>query len=208
MAEMGLTGTGAVEALIWAAAPSYLLGAVPVGLLIGRAFGLGDVRKIGSGNIGATNVLRTGNKKAAALTFGLDVVKGAAPALIAGAWLGPWGAGVAGFAAFLGHCFSPFLNFRGGKGVATGLGALLAWRWEIALLALALFALIVWRTRYVSLGSLAASAVAVIGFAALGLWPLTLFAALMAAVSAWAHRENIGRLLRGEESKIGLGSGN
>ena len=200
MADAGLT-----EALLWAAAPSYLLGAIPVGLLVGRAFGLGDVRQIGSGNIGATNVLRTGNKKAAALTFGLDVLKGAAPALIAAAYLGPWGAGVAGLAAFLGHCFSPFLNFRGGKGVATGLGALLAWRWEIALLALALFALIVWRTRYVSLGSLAASATAVIGFAALGMGPLTLFAAAMAAVSAWAHRENIGRLMRGEESKVSLG---
>lgn len=195
-----------LEALVWAGPASFLLGALPVGLIVARAFGLGDVRKIGSGNIGATNVLRTGNKKAAGLTFALDVAKGAAPALLGGYFFGPWGAGIAGLAAFLGHCYSPFLGFKGGKGVATGLGALLAWRWDIALAALAVFILIVWRTRYVSLGSITAGVVATLGFALFGLAELTLFAAAMAAVSAWRHRENIGRLLRGEENKISLGN--
>ncbi|MEM9724575.1 MAG: glycerol-3-phosphate 1-O-acyltransferase PlsY [Pseudomonadota bacterium] len=196
------------SALLWVAAPSFLLGSIPVGLLVGRAFGVGDVRNVGSGNIGATNVLRAGGKAAGAATLALDVAKGAIPALLAGAWLGPVGAGVAGLAAFLGHCYSPFLKFDGGKGVASGLGALLAWRPEIALLSVLLFAAVVWRTRYVSLASLAASFLAVGVYVLMGSWNrdvaiLAPFVLAMALVSAWRHRANIGRLLRGEESKIG-----
>lgn len=185
---------------------AYLLGAIPVGLLVARAFGLGDVRKIGSGNIGATNVLRAGSKKAAAATLILDVLKGAAPALLAGAWLGPLGAAIGGFFAFLGHCYSPFLRFQGGKGVATGLGAILAWRWEVGLAALALWILLTALTRYVSLGSVAAAFFAVILLGAVGEWEAAVFAMLMALISLWRHRENMGRLLRGEENKISLGA--
>ena len=107
----------------------YLLGSIPFGLLLTKMAGLGDLRSIGSGNIGATNVLRTGNKLAAFLTLVLDAAKGGIAVLIARALLGPDAAQVAGFAAFLGHCYPVFLGFRGGKGVATFLGTLLALAW-------------------------------------------------------------------------------
>lgn len=191
--------------LLAAGAAGFLLGMIPFGVLVARLFGLGDLRRIGSGNVGATNVLRTGNKTAAAVTLLLDAAKGAGPALIAFGWLGPLGAGFAGLGAFLGHCFSPLLKFKGGKGVATGLGALLAWRWELALLSVVIWALVAGATRYVSAASLAAAATAVVTFAWVEEWDYAYFVMVMALVIAVRHRDNIGRLSRGEESKIGAG---
>ncbi|MEL6978416.1 MAG: glycerol-3-phosphate 1-O-acyltransferase PlsY [Pseudomonadota bacterium] len=196
-----------IAALIGAAGASFLLGAAPMGLFVARAFGAGDVRKIGSGNIGATNVMRAGGKAAGAATLLLDAAKGFVPALLAGAAFGPWGAAAAGLAAFLGHCYSPFLGFKGGKGVATGLGALLAWSWPAALLCALLFIAIVAASRMVSPASLAAAAAAPALLALLGAAPAALAALLMAAITFWRHRENIGRLMRGEENRVSFGRG-
>lgn len=180
----------------------YLLGSIPFGLILTRIGGAGDLRAIGSGNIGATNVLRTGRKGLAAATLLLDGAKGAAAVLIAEAiqpGLGP----MAGLLAFFGHCYPVWLKFKGGKGVATMLGIALALSWPVGLIyagvwlaALALF-------RYSSLGGMAAAASAPI--AALGFGQLQ-FAVLFTALALmvlWKHRANIGRLQRGEEPKVG-----
>lgn len=180
----------------------YLLGSIPFGLLITRIAGMGDVRKIGSGNIGATNVLRTGNKKLAALTLLLDMLKGTVAVLVAGIW-GPGLAILAGFAAFIGHLFPIWLGFKGGKGVATYLGVLIGLAWPAALVFAIVWLAVAWVSKYSSLAALVA-AVAV---------PLYLFWSGPAAV-AWLftlmsiivfakHYANIGRLLDGNESKIG-----
>ena len=129
--------TSSPLALIVTAVLAYLVGSIPFGLLLARAMGLGNLRKIGSGNIGATNVLRTGNKKAAALTLLLDAVKGAVPVLLARILLGEDAAQVAGLAAFLGHLFPVWIGFRGGKGVATFLGVVLALAWPVGVAACA-----------------------------------------------------------------------
>lgn len=186
-----------------AALMGYLLGSIPFGLLIARMAGQGDVRKIGSGNIGATNVLRTGRKDLAALTLLGDAGKGFAAAFAGGLLLGPSGMAIAGAAAFLGHLFPVWLRFKGGKGVATYLGVLLA----VNALAGLAFALI-WiatavATRYSSLSALVAS----------GATPIVLFAleervgALaflgLTALLAFMHRANVKRLLSGDESRIG-----
>ena len=134
----------------------YLLGSIPFGLLITRAAGLGDVRKIGSGNIGATNVLRTGNKGLAALTLLLDALKGTAAVLVAG-YFGADYAVYAGFAAFLGHIFPAWLDFKGGKGVATYLGVLAGLYWPAALVFAAVWLAVAYLTRYSSLAALTAS---------------------------------------------------
>src|SRR5882724_8377437 len=131
----------------------YLLGSIPFGLLVTRAAGLGDVRKIGSGNIGATNVLRTGNKGLAALTLVLDALKGAVAVLIAG-WFEPGLALYAGLAAFLGHLFPVWLNFKGGKGVATYLGVLAGLYWPAALAFGAVWLGVAFLTRFSSLAAL------------------------------------------------------
>src|SRR5918995_6546945 len=143
---------GIVLALVF----GYLLGSIPFGLLITRAAGLGDVRNIGSGNIGATNVLRTGNKGLAALTLVLDALKGTAAVLIAGIY-GPELALVAGFGAFLGHLFPVWLGFKGGKGVATYLGVLAGLAWNVALVFAVLWLAVAFIMRYSSLAALVAS---------------------------------------------------
>ena len=135
---------------------AYLLGSVPFGIVVSRLFGLGDLRQIGSGNIGATNVLRTGNKLAAFLTLVLDAGKGAIAVLIARALVGEDATMVAGFAAFLGHCFSCFVSFRGGKGVATFLGTLLALAWPLGLAACATWLAVAVVLRLSSLAALVA----------------------------------------------------
>ena len=181
---------------------AYLLGSIPFGVLITRAMGLGDVRKIGSGNIGATNVLRTGNRKLAALTLLADALKGTIPVLAAAQWNQDFGL-VAGFGAFLGHLYPVWLRFKGGKGVATYLGVLLGVSWQ----GLAAFA-VTWLTmaflfRYSSLAALTAALVVPVVLWLLGQnGPAALFV-VMSAIVYFKHRQNISRLLSGTESKIG-----
>ncbi len=184
---------------------AYLLGSIPFGVLITRALGLGDLRGIGSGNIGATNVLRTGNKGAAAATLVLDALKGAAAVLIARAFAGETAALLAGFAAFLGHLFPVWLGFRGGKGVATFLGVLLALAWPVGLIACATWALTAAASRISSLAALVAAVTAPIWLALLGP-PGSVWVGLgMAALVALRHRANIARLRAGTEPRIGAG---
>jgi len=183
----------------------YLLGSIPFGLILTRFAGLGDIRRIGSGNIGATNVLRTGNKALAAATLILDGGKGAVAVLVAQRLYGPDAAIVAGAGAFLGHLFPVWLKFHGGKGVATTLGIFLAIAWPVGLIACAVWLLVALLFRYSSLAALIAVAVAPIAA-----WFLanhqTAALALFLAVVVWQrHHENIGRLLKGRESRINLG---
>ena len=187
-----------------AAVGGYLLGSIPFGLLLTRAAGLGDIRQIGSGNIGATNVLRTGNKGLAAATLLLDGAKGAAAVLIAGRW-GPDMMIMAGGGAMVGHLFPLWLRFRGGKGVATALGVLLALAWPIGLMACAVWLAAAFLFRYSSLAALLALAAAPIAA-----WFLSnrqkAEMALFRALLVWLrHHANIRRLLRGEEPRIGKG---
>lgn len=188
-----------------AAGLGYLLGSVPFGVLLTRALGLGDLRSIGSGNIGATNVLRTGNKGAALATLLLDGGKGAAAVLLA-RWLGGEGAAlVAGGAAFLGHLYPVWLGFRGGKGVATFLGTVIALAWPLGLGLCAIWLLTAALSRISSLSALVAAAsapVLALATGQLGLAAVTLF---MAALIFLRHHENIARLRAGTEPRIGGG---
>lgn len=190
-------------ALLLAAVLGYLLGSIPFGIVITRAFGLGDLREIGSGNIGATNVLRTGNKTAALLTLLLDSGKGAAAVLIARAIAPEDAVQLAGFAAFLGHCFPVWLGFRGGKGVATYLGTLLALFWPVGLACCATWAVVAAVTRYSSLSALIAAAVSAGWAVLLGQTDIALLCILLALLIFIRHRANIERLMTGEEPKIG-----
>jgi len=182
----------------------YLLGAVPFGIVIARLFGLGDLRQIGSGNIGATNVLRTGNKFAALLTLLLDSGKGAiAVGVTYALTTEPHAMLAAGFWAVMGHNFPIWLKFKGGKGVATTLGVLLATAWPVGLAAIATWLATAAIFRYSSLAALIALAAAP-AFAWYLATPQHAILAALLAVLAWArHHENIRRLLKGEESKIG-----
>lgn len=181
----------------------YLFGSIPFGLILTRMAGLGDVRKIGSGNIGATNVLRTGNKKLAAATLLLDALKGTAAVLVANALWGYEASLVAGFFAFLGHLFPVWLGFKGGKGVATYIGILLG----AAPLMMLAFALIwlatAFITRYSSLSALLAMLVIPVALWIFGPEKTALLVTLLSVISWWKHRENIARLLAGTESRIG-----
>jgi glycerol-3-phosphate acyltransferase PlsY len=181
----------------------YLLGSIPFGLLLTRAAGLGDVRKIGSGNIGATNVLRTGNKSLAAATLLLDALKGTAAVLIARYYGAEYGL-VAGFGAFLGHLFPVWLGFRGGKGVATYIGVLTAVAWPIALIFAAIWIATAMITRYSSLSAILASVIAPIATWFLqGSGDRAILLALMTLLLLFKHRTNISRLMSGSESRIG-----
>ena len=180
----------------------YACGAIPFGLILTRAAGLGDVRAIGSGNIGATNVLRTGNKKIAFATLLCDALKGTVPVLIAGIW-GEEAALAAGLGAFLGHLFPVWLGFKGGKGVATFIGVLLALS-PLALLAFAAIWLgLAFAFKYSSLGALAASAATPLVLLALGQPRVALLFLVLAALLWWKHATNIRRLLDGTEGRIG-----
>ncbi|MDJ0513804.1 MAG: glycerol-3-phosphate 1-O-acyltransferase PlsY [Methyloceanibacter sp.] len=181
----------------------YLLGSIPFGLVLTRLAGLGDVRSIGSGNIGATNVLRTGNKGLAALTLVLDLLKGTAAVVVGGVIASHYGAMAGGLGAFLGHLFPAWLSFRGGKGVATYIGVALGLYWPAAIGFCLVWLLVAVITRYSSLSALSASAATVIGLALMGQWPLVIFFGLMTALLYFRHKENIARLRRGEESRIG-----
>lgn len=181
----------------------YLLGSIPFGLIITKIAGFGDVRRIGSGNIGATNVLRTGNKKLAALTLLADALKGTAAVLIAGTW-GPGFGLLAGLAAFLGHLFPVWLGFRGGKGVATYLGVLIALAWKAALVFAIVWIGIAWLTRYSSLAALLAVVAVVLSlFFVFGPSDVAWLFALMSFIVFAKHHANIRRLLDGNESRIG-----
>lgn len=182
---------------------AYLLGSIPFGVLVTRAMGLGDVRRIGSGNIGATNVLRTGNKGAALATLLLDAGKGAVAVLIARVLAGEDAAQLAALASFLGHLFPVWLGFKGGKGVATFLGTLLALAWPVGLACcatwLAGFALL----RISSAAALIATASAAIWLAILGPRAMIVLALVLAALVWFRHSANIRRLLAGTEPRVG-----
>jgi glycerol-3-phosphate acyltransferase PlsY len=189
----------------------YLLGSIPFGVIATRLAGLGDIRKVGSGNIGATNVLRTGRKDLAAITLIGDGGKGAVAvglaALLAGAYApaaGPLACALAGAAAFLGHLFPVWLKFKGGKGVATFLGVLLAAAWPVGVLACATWVVVAKILKISSLSALIAAALAPVYALMLGLpAPTVILAVLLAVLIFIRHHENIRRLLAGTEPRIG-----
>lgn len=180
----------------------YLIGSIPFGLLLTKAAGLGDIRKVGSGNIGATNVLRTGRKGLAAATLILDGLKGAVAVLLARYFLGDQDL-VVGTAAVLGHLFPVWLGFRGGKGVATGLGVLLAASWPVGLACCALWLVAAKLLKMSSAAALTAFAAAPLFALALSSTDHVLMALLIAILVFWRHEENIRRLLAGTEPRIG-----
>ena len=188
----------------------YLLGSIPFGVILTRAAGAGDVRNIGSGNIGATNVLRTGRKDLAIATLILDVGKGAVALLIARYLFGEVAGAIAGGAAFMGHLFPVWLGFKGGKGVATFFGLILAACWPLGLMAAATWLITAFALRYSSLAALVAAAAtpfyALLPLAMLGLpapAPILILAVFTAVLIYIRHHENIARLLKGAEPKIG-----
>lgn len=181
----------------------YLLGSIPFGLLLTRGAGAPDVRSIGSGNIGATNVLRTGRKDLAAATLLLDALKGTIAVLI-GRWLAPEDGGlIAGFAAFIGHILPVWLNFRGGKGVATFLGVLFGLNWPTGLIFCMAWLGVAAIWRYSSLSALVASLVAPVALFGFGKGGAALVVGVMTAILWRKHSENIARLVAGAESRIG-----
>jgi len=190
----------ASDALAFALA--YLLGSIPFGLLLTRGAGAGDIRSIGSGNIGATNVLRTGRKDLAAATLLLDALKGAL-AVVLGGWLAPGAAMAAALGAYFGHIAPVRLRFRGGKGVAVFLGALLALHWPTGLIVCAVWLAAAYLWRFSSLSALLASASAPFVLWGFGHGEQALVIATMAALLWWKHSENIARLISGTESRIG-----
>lgn len=181
----------------------YLSGSVPFGLILTRMAGLGDVRAIGSGNIGATNVLRTGNKGLAAVTLLLDALKGTVPAALAYHFLGVEAGAIAGFAAFLGHIFPVWLGFTGGKGVATYIGVLFGLDWRMGLLFLAVWIATAAITRYSSLSALVATLVIPVVEFLVGDARIAALLVVMTAIAWIKHSANISRLLAGSESRIG-----
>jgi glycerol-3-phosphate acyltransferase PlsY len=181
----------------------YLCGSIPFGVILTRAAGTQDLRSIGSGSIGATNVLRTGRKGLAAGTVLGDALKGTVAVIVAGYFAGPDGAMAAGLGAFLGHLFPVWLKFRGGKGVATYIGILLGLLWPAALLFCAVWLVVAVATRYSSLAALVASVAAPIFLWWLGHLALAALFAVITLLVFYAHRENIKRLLAGREGKIG-----
>jgi acyl phosphate:glycerol-3-phosphate acyltransferase len=195
---LGLFSAGSLLAIGLA----YLLGSIPFGLILTRLAGTQDLRSIGSGNIGATNVLRTGRKDLAVATLLLDGLKGTL-AVVVGLHFDESLGLAAALGAFLGHLYPVWLGFKGGKGVATFLGCLFGFAWPVALIACAVWLAIAWATRYSSTGALGASLAAPIAFAALGQPPAATLFLLLAALLWWRHRENIARLRAGTEGKIG-----
>jgi glycerol-3-phosphate acyltransferase PlsY len=186
-----------------AAALGYLLGSIPFGLVFTKLAGTQDIRSIGSGSIGATNVLRTGRWGLAAATLLTDALEGALPVLLVGWWLGHDAGLVAGAAAFFGHLFPVWLGFKGGKGIATGLGILLAVSWKAALIVAVIWLALAVATRYSSLASLVASTAAPVILWFIGTPAEALLFLVLAIATFVMHRGNIARLLAGTESKIG-----
>jgi acyl phosphate:glycerol-3-phosphate acyltransferase len=192
--------------IVLAAAAAYLVGAVPVGYLVARLFGVADIRRQGSGNIGATNVLRTAGRLPGLVTLAGDIAKGWLAVTLAGTIGGhaPGALAAGAVAAVIGNCWSVFLGFRGGKGVATGLGALLRLTPLATLAALPVFLAVVVTTRFVSLGSLLGAACVPFGAWALGApGPAVAGAAVVAIIVVLRHHENIARLRAGTERRLG-----
>ena len=181
----------------------YLLGSIPFGLVITRVFGLGDLRQIGSGNIGTTNVLRTGSKTAAAATLILDSAKGGIAVLVARVLFGEDAAQLAGLSAFLGHLFPIWLGFKGGKGVATFLGTLLALAWPVGIAACFTWLVVALVGRISSLSAIVAAIATPIWAVFLGAPTIVAVALVMVALILFRHRENIARIAAGTEPKIG-----
>nr|WP_278434242.1 glycerol-3-phosphate 1-O-acyltransferase PlsY [Brucella anthropi] len=198
MAEPGFLSLTLIGALVF----GYFVGSIPFGLILTRLAGLGDVRSIGSGNIGATNVLRTGNKKLAAATLIFDMLKGTVAVLVASRY-GPDAAIGAGFGAFIGHLFPVWIGFKGGKGVATYLGVLIGLAWPGALVFAAVWIVTALLTRYSSLAALIASIVVPIALYSRGYPAIAVLFAIMTVIVIFKHKANITRLLNGTESKIG-----
>ena len=188
--------------LLWALL-GYLIGSVPFGIILTRAMNLGDLRQIGSGNIGATNVLRTGNKTAAALTLLLDGGKGAVAVLLGRYIAGEDAAQIAALAALVGHCFPIWLGFNGGKGVATFLGIMLALAWPIGICALATWAFVAAIMRYSSLAALMAAGLSPLWAFVTGRGDVLLLTLILGILIYIRHAANISRLRAGTEPKIG-----
>jgi glycerol-3-phosphate acyltransferase PlsY len=187
-----------------ALAAGYLLGSIPFGLLVTRLAGTGDIRQIGSGSIGATNVLRTGRKSLAAATLLLDAGKGAAVVFLGWHLVGPNAGYAAGVLAVVGHMFPVWLGFKGGKGVATGVGVLLAANWALALICGAIWLICAFTIRISSASALAASAAAPVAAAVLQVpFPLLIATTIVAALIWQRHKDNIARLAAGTEPRIG-----
>ncbi len=199
---MPLIDSTTTQLILWAAM-GYLLGSIPFGLILAKVMGLGNLRQIGSGNIGATNVLRTGNKAAAALTLLFDAGKGAAAVLLARAFAGEDAVQVAALMAFLGHCFPVWLGFKGGKGVATFLGLWLAldWRVGVACCLTWLVAAAIWRIS--SVGALAAAALSTTWVVVLTDGSSFVLGIILTLLVYWRHNANVARIKAGTEPKIG-----
>ncbi|MEX3316707.1 glycerol-3-phosphate 1-O-acyltransferase PlsY [Sulfitobacter sp. PS-8MA] len=188
--------------LLWALL-GYIIGSIAFGMVLAQLMGLGNLRSIGSGNIGATNVLRTGNKKAAALTLLLDGAKGAVAVFLARSFAGEDAAQVAALGAMIGHCYPIWLGFRGGKGVATFLGVLLALAWPVGLACCAVWAVAAALTRISSMGALAAAASSTVFMVLFGYGEMVLLSIALTLLIFWRHRDNISRIRAGTESRIG-----
>jgi glycerol-3-phosphate acyltransferase PlsY len=194
--------TSAALLILWALI-GYGLGSIPFGMILARAMGLGNLREIGSGNIGATNVLRTGNKTAAFGTLVLDGGKGAVAVLLARCLAGEDAAQLAGLMAFVGHCFPVWLGFKGGKGVATFLGLMLALAWPVGLACCAVWAVTAALTRISSLSAIVAACSSTIWMLVLGYGQAVVLGAALTALILWRHKSNITRLRAGTEPRIG-----
>ncbi len=188
--------------LMWAAF-GYLLGSIPFGMVVTRLFGLGNLREIGSGNIGTTNVLRTGSKPAAVATLFLDGGKGAVAVLIARCIAGNDAAQIAGLMAFIGHCYPIWLRFKGGKGVATFLGLMLALAWPVGIACCLTWLVTALVSRISSMSALFAASSSTIWMVVLGYGDIFLLGIVMTLLIFWRHRENITRIKAGTEPKIG-----
>lgn len=180
----------------------YLLGSIPFGIILTRLAGAGDLRAIGSGNIGATNVLRTGRKGLAAATLLLDAAKGAAAVLLV-AWYSPPDAPLAAAGAFFGHCYPLWLRFRGGKGVATLMGIVLALHWPVGLVFAAVWLGLLALLRISAVAGMAAAISAPVSAAIFGRFDLVLLLMALAGIVLWKHRDNVERLLAGTEPRVG-----
>jgi glycerol-3-phosphate acyltransferase PlsY len=189
--------------LLYGLAIGYLFGSIPFGLLLTRSAGLGDIRSIGSGNIGATNVLRTGNKGLAAATLLLDGLKATAAVLLVNHWYGQAPAHLAALGAFVGHLFPIWLRFKGGKGVATYVGGVFGLVWPAGVAFCALWLLVAYALRWSSLAALVASASTPVVLLLLGRPITSALFAVMTLALFWMHRANIRRLMAGEEPRIG-----
>ncbi|WP_425043196.1 glycerol-3-phosphate 1-O-acyltransferase PlsY [Primorskyibacter sp. S87] len=191
-----------LQLILWAVI-GYGLGSIPFGMVLARLMNLGNLREIGSGNIGATNVLRTGNKMAAALTLLLDGGKGAAAVLLARALAAEDAVQIAALAAFIGHCYPVWLGFRGGKGVATFLGIWLALAWPVGIACCLTWLAAAAATRISSMGALAAASLSTLWAVVLGFGTTLILGILLTLLLFWRHRSNIMRIRAGEEPRIG-----